>query len=206
MCRYAWQFGFVRAVPTEEWHWEYRPGEYMFGRNSRSEPHWRKNLGIKLPGDKGIGPGGINNEFFPEYINDFSGGGTTTNKKTKTDEDRYRLAKQKISAYYNSRYPYFITSKPNVQYWYIENLTYSSVSPSVIQSTSFEKYSTDTISEPAGGTFLPPHQSFTNVFISEGEKIKKGYIFAVTNPGGVFALGGFKVYIIDPYDIEVGSQ
>ena len=42
---YAWLFGFIRAVPKEEWHWEYRPGEYQFSLcnkvpNGNEKPWW----------------------------------------------------------------------------------------------------------------------------------------------------------------------
>ena len=36
----AWRFGFIRTVPSEEWHWEYRPGRAMFSRVPRSSPLW----------------------------------------------------------------------------------------------------------------------------------------------------------------------
>ena len=44
---YGWIFGFIRAVPKEEWHWEYRPGEYQFSFCSKSPngfelPWWDK--------------------------------------------------------------------------------------------------------------------------------------------------------------------
>jgi LAS superfamily LD-carboxypeptidase LdcB len=42
---YAWIFGFIRAVPSEEWHWEYLPGQYQFSicnksPNGNKEPWW----------------------------------------------------------------------------------------------------------------------------------------------------------------------
>jgi hypothetical protein len=42
---YAWIFGFIRAVPKEEWHWEYRPEKYQFSMcskvpNGLKEPWW----------------------------------------------------------------------------------------------------------------------------------------------------------------------
>lgn len=47
LINYGWIFGFIRTVPKEEWHWEYRPGEYQFSicakePNDFKLPWWDK--------------------------------------------------------------------------------------------------------------------------------------------------------------------
>jgi hypothetical protein len=47
----AYKYGFVRAVASEEWHWEYRPGSAQFQHDSRKGPKWYglpDKLGIPL--------------------------------------------------------------------------------------------------------------------------------------------------------------
>ena len=34
------QYGFIRTVAKERWHWEYQPGQGMFSRVPRSHPTW----------------------------------------------------------------------------------------------------------------------------------------------------------------------
>ena len=36
----AYKYGFIRAVPSEEWHWEYSPGKSMFSVCLRDNPKW----------------------------------------------------------------------------------------------------------------------------------------------------------------------
>lgn len=43
---YAWlvknalNFGFIRTVPSERWHWEYRPGQDKFAGVPKNHPTW----------------------------------------------------------------------------------------------------------------------------------------------------------------------
>jgi len=37
---HAWKYGFIRNVPSERWHWEYRPGASQFGIVKKDHPTW----------------------------------------------------------------------------------------------------------------------------------------------------------------------
>jgi hypothetical protein len=36
----AWKYGFIRTVPSERWHWEFRPGFGQFSAVQRDNPLW----------------------------------------------------------------------------------------------------------------------------------------------------------------------
>lgn len=46
----AYKFGFIRTVASEEWHWEYHPGQPMFSKVPRNNPLWYDYVEkLKLP-------------------------------------------------------------------------------------------------------------------------------------------------------------
>lgn len=40
LIKHAIQFGFIRTVKTERWHWEHRPGQPMFAVVPKEDPTW----------------------------------------------------------------------------------------------------------------------------------------------------------------------
>lgn len=38
----AWRYGFVRTVPSERWHWEYKPGKGMFKYTKMDHSSWNE--------------------------------------------------------------------------------------------------------------------------------------------------------------------